>query len=42
MEKDSLLEPLVSALATARNVIDHYRDHVSKNEIRTREVAGLF
>ena len=38
MEKDSLLEPLVSALVTARNVIDQYRDHVSKNEIRTRNI----
>ena len=38
MQKDKLLEPLVSAIKTARNVIDQHRVHVSKNEIRTRNI----
>ena len=38
MEKDNLLEPLVSAITTTRNVIDQQRVHVSKNELRTRNI----
>ena len=38
MEKDSLLEPLVSTIVTARHVIEQHRAHVSKNEIRTRNI----
>ena len=33
-----LLEPLVSALRDARHAIEHHREHLSKNEIRTRNV----
>ena len=34
----NLLEPLVSAVRAARNAIDENRDHLGKNEIRTRIV----
>lgn len=38
MEKNNLLEPLVSTIITARHVIEQHRAHVSKNEIRTRNL----
>ena len=38
MGQNNLLEPLVSAIITARHVIDQHRAHVSKNEIRTRNI----
>lgn len=34
----NLLEPLVSAIRKSRDVIDSHRAHVSKNEIRTRNI----
>ena len=34
----NLLEPLVSALRDARQAIDQHKEHLSKNEIRTRNV----
>ena len=38
MQEDNLLEPLVSTIRTTRNVIEQHRAHVSKNEIRTRNI----
>ena len=38
MREDNLLEPLVSVIRTAQSVIDNHRAHLSKNEIRTRNV----
>ena len=38
MATNNLLEPLAGTLATTRHYIDKHRAHLSKNEIRTRNV----
>lgn len=38
MQEYRLLEPLVSAIRTARSAIDKHRADLSKNEIRTRNI----